>query len=160
MSKWISLIVPMVLAFPVVAAEHSDKICENAGTLIFNCKLPRSTASLCMSRTGSLTYTAQSFKGNALKLTNLGDKGTKFRFSNVAFSGGGEAHIRFQNNGYEYFLFDKTVKTNEGPDFNAGILVYRSNRRIASFTCENDASIHEDAYTQLPREQFRSIQLK
>jgi hypothetical protein len=80
-----------------------------------------------------------------------------FYFSNFSYSGGGEAHIRFSRKKYIYYLYDKTEKTDDGPRFSAGVVVYRNDKKISHKICENDASIHQTAYDEMTKEPYRNI---
>lgn len=69
------------------------------------------------------------------------------------------AHAEGMCKAGEQAVFNCKLKesTDEGPDFSAGIVVYRKSKRIADLTCNNDASIHQEAYEQMPTEAYRDI---
>jgi hypothetical protein len=56
-----------------------------------------------------------------------------------------------------YVIYDRTVKTEDGPKFSAGVTVFRAGRKVVDRSCLNDASIHSIAYNALPREEYRDI---
>lgn len=86
------------------------------------------------------------------------NKGKLFFFSSTPYAGGGEAHIRFVNAGYTYYLYDRAVKGEGGPIFSSGVAIYRDGEKISNPTCENDASIHQSAYENMTREPYLDIQ--
>jgi len=85
-----------------------------------------------------------------------------FHFSRTAYSGGGAIHIRFTNSGYEYILFDSTIRTGFGsgpnnPEFSAGVITrYRGKTSIRK--CSDDASISSEALEAIPAEEFEDIE--
>jgi len=87
-------------------------------------------------------------------------RGRVFHFSNTPYAGGGEAHIRFSVGKYTYFLYDKTIKTESGHDFSAGVVVYRDQVKVSNKVCDNDASIRENAYSNLTKEEYEDIKSK
>lgn len=151
----------------VHAAAPEPTMCRPGEKEIFSCTTKaKKTASLCASpgfsaQGGTLQYRFGTPGKAELQYpeTPQPAAGTFF-FSSTMYSGGGEAHIRFSNGGYDYLLFDRTVRTNfkgptNDPRFSAGIVV-RGPRGSKPVTrgCSNDASIKADAYEALPREEF------
>lgn len=81
-----------------------------------------------------------------------------FKFSSTAYAGGGEAHIRFENNGYTYFIYDKDIKESDGGlNSTAGIIVKKDMKTISNMQCENDATIRSEAYELMPKEDYKDI---
>lgn len=147
-----------IITLLIGMAAHAEGLCTVEETAIFNCELEKSTSSFCQSnKNGALTYRNGSFERINLKISDNGGGGNVFYFSSVPYAGGGEAHIRFSHLGFTYYLYDKTVKADEGPEFSAGIVVYNGERKISNLSCNNDASIRERAYQYITREKFRSI---
>ncbi|CAG9255541.1 conserved exported hypothetical protein [Burkholderia diffusa] len=148
-----------VLAFVSMVAAHAEGLCTTKEVAIFNCELKKTVSSLCQStENGTLTY--RNGINGKINLQISDGKGIKrgvFYFSSVPYAGGGEAHIRFSRLGYTYYLYDRTVKTDEGPTFSAGIAIYRGERKISNFICNNDASIRAGAYQSITKEDYRSI---
>lgn len=152
-------IVMMVLAghhFPQV---HAESLCADHETIIFNCKLPSKTASLCKSKNGGdVTYRYGDTSRIDLEVSDAGARrGEIFYFSSTSYAGGGEAHIRFSRARYTYYLYDKTVKADDGHDFSAGIIVFRGRAKIADHICTNMASIRDSAYVEMTREEYSDI---
>jgi hypothetical protein len=137
----------------------AEGLCIAAETTIFNCELQKSTASLCKSnQDGTLIYRNGTDGKINMQLSDVGkSKNIVFFFSNVPYAGGGEAHIRFTRSSYTYYLYDKTTKASAGPEFSAGIAIYKDRRKISDLACQNDASIRATAYKSITREPYRSI---
>jgi hypothetical protein len=153
------IILALLIAFAAMVPAHAESLCILREIVIFNCELKKSTASLCKSdENGALTYRSGSNSKVNMQLSDTGKgKGSVFFFSDAPYAGGGEAHIRFSRAAYTYYLYDKTVKTTEGPEFSAGIAIYKGQRKISNFACENDASIRAEAYKSITRESFQLI---
>ncbi|WP_126877438.1 hypothetical protein [Paraburkholderia kururiensis] len=148
-----------VITFVSAVAAHAEGLCATKETAIFNCELEKTVSSLCQStENGTLTYrNGIDGKINLQVSDNKEIKKDVFYFSNTPYAGGGEAHIRFSQLGYTYYLYDRTVKADEGPTFSTGIVIYRGKRKISNLTCNNDASIRAGAYQSITKETYRSI---
>lgn len=148
-----------ILSLAPIVAAHAEGMCTEKETVIFNCELEKTISSLCQStESGALTYR----NGNDGRIGFQISDGKRikkdvFYFSNIPYAGGGEAHIRFSRLGYTYYLYDKTIRSDEGPTFSAGIVVYRGEKKISNISCNNNASIRERAYQEITREKYRSI---
>ncbi|MGF6853908.1 hypothetical protein [Paraburkholderia sp. CI3] len=122
-----------VLIIGLVSAmgAHAEGLCTINETAIFNCELEKSVSSLCQStENGTLTYRNEvDGKINLQISDSKRKKKDVFYFSNTPYAGGGEAHIRFSRLGYTYYLYDRTIKTDEGPTFYAGIAVYKGKKK-------------------------------
>jgi hypothetical protein len=152
------LVVSTTIAAIMIPQARADGVCGDSNSLIFDCQLPGSTVVLCLSsQTGAVTYRASSSGKTDMLISSLDQKDARFLFSSAPNVGGGEAHIRFSNGEYTYILYDRTVRTVDGADSSAGVVVYRKTKKIANLICENDASIRQLAYSKLPRERFKSI---
>lgn len=152
-------IVMMVLGghhFPQV---HAESLCVDHETILFNCKLPSKTASLCKSKSeDAVTYRFGDKSRIDLEISDADVRQRKiFYFSSTSYAGGGEAHIRFSRARYTYYLYDKTVKTDGGYDFSAGIVVFRGRVKIADHICTNVGSIRGSAYVEMTREKYSDI---
>lgn len=142
------------------AGARAEGMCNVNEVAIFNCELKKNTASLCKSKDRDVvTYRNGNRKMIKLVLSDNGE-GNVFFFSNVPYAGGGESHVRFSINNYSYYLYDKTVKTDSGPIFSAGIVVYRRADKISNLLCNNNASIRQYAYQNLARDNYRNIDAK
>ena len=83
-----------------------------------------------------------------------------FHFSSTAYSGGGEAHLVFDNDGFRYVLFDRTTagdrdaKGHRAHDFSTGVLVKKDGRIVSKLICKGaDDTLRAPAY-DLPAEDF------
>ncbi|KAB0640111.1 hypothetical protein [Burkholderia stagnalis] len=157
MNVYRAVAVAILSLAPMVAA-HAEGMCTEKEVVIFNCELEKTIASLCQStESGTLTY--RNGNGGKIGLQISDSKRIKkvFYFSNIPYAGGGEAHIGFSRLGYTYYLYDKTIRSDEGSTFSAGIVVYRGEKKISNISCNNNASIRERAYQEIAREKYRSI---
>lgn len=145
-------------------------MCKAGEKEIFSCTTKaKKTASLCASadfsaKGGTLQYRFGTPAKVELQYPDTPQPAAgKFFFSSTMYSGGGEAHIRFANGGYDYILFDRTIRTNfkgptNDPAFSSGIVVRGPNGgKPSTRSCSNDASIKSDAYEALPQEQFQDL---
>ncbi|MDR6419619.1 hypothetical protein J2801_001870 [Paraburkholderia phenoliruptrix] len=148
-----------VFAIGLVVAAHAEGLCKSEEAAIFNCELPKSISSLCRSSDASVLTYRNGIKGRLnLEISDGGgERGRVFYFSNIPYSGGGEAHIRFSRSGYTYFIYDKTIKSDDGAISSAGLVVYKGDKKISNLVCGNDASIREVAYHAITKETYRSI---
>ncbi|GAA7765430.1 hypothetical protein HpMS107_37360 [Helicobacter pylori] len=106
---------------------------------------------------GLLVYRNGTREKIDMEISDGGRKNNKFYFSYRPYAGGGEAHIKFSNNGYRYYIYDKIIKADDGHDFSAGIVVYRGDKKVANLGCINNASIRQQAYSSITRESYRNI---
>lgn len=84
-----------------------------------------------------------------------------FQYSSAAYSGGGEARVRFTNAGYDYLVYTALIAGNWNADGTRdheeldGVLVRKNGRKVANIRCttspENDLYPLGDL---LPREDF------
>ncbi|WP_146010020.1 hypothetical protein [Burkholderia sp. WAC0059] len=161
MKKNITVIISLA-GLIVMSCAHAEGMCKGREAEIFTCEMERSISSLCESKdTGAFFYRNGFVNKINLDVSENGvRKGRIFYFSRALYSGGGEAHIRFSRAGYTYYLYDKTIKTDGGPTFSAGIVIYRGATEISNHVCLNNASIHRNAYSDIPKENYRSIDSK
>lgn len=156
----------MLVCMVASAAAPEEKfLCLKQEQVVFGCNLGKKVVSLCASNHSSAWNFQYRFGAPShleLQFPDIPSPAKDhFWFSSTAFSGGGSAHIRFVNAGYEYVLFDSTVRTNFGesgrhdPKFNAGIVVLQEGKTVSKRYCTNDASIHAAAYEQMLREEYQ-----
>lgn len=158
-NNWSILTLMILLA---ANADASESMCGSRESVIFNCDLGRSVASLCMSRISGLSVYR---KGTSKKLELVlnerrNGRGALFFLSNTQYAGGYESHIRFSNDNVTYILYDKSVKTDDGPEASAGIVIYEKGRKLANLVCENDASISAATYEVMRKEGYTAIKEK
>jgi hypothetical protein len=152
------IVMALVVGFDVTSVVRAEGLCIPRETVIFNCEMEKYTASLCQS-IGERTLTYRSGAGGrlAMELSDAGKKKPVFFLSSIPYAGGAENHIRFSRSSYTYYFYDKTIKTSEGPEFSAGIVIYKDQRRISDLSCRNDASIYAAGYESITKESYRSI---
>jgi len=150
-----------IMGLVSVAAAHAEGLCSTEEAAVFNCELKASVSSLCQStENGSLIYRNGVGEKINLQISDKKNKRNVFFLSNTPYSGGGETHIRFSRMGYTYYLYDKVIKVDDGPETFAGIVVYKKNKKIYSLACNNNASIRASAYQSISREKYRSIDVQ
>jgi hypothetical protein len=154
--------VALAIGLGLMTCAHAKGLCEKGEEMIFNCKLPKSDSSLCRSDSGDvLTYRNGRKRKINLEISDAGEAmGRIFYFSNTPYAGGGETHIRFTSSNYTYFIYNKTITTDDGPVFSAGVVIYQGGDQISNLVCSNNASIREDAYRAITREAYRSVGAK
>lgn len=148
----------LALGLGLAMGAHAEGLCESREAVIFNCELIKSVSSLCRSNDNHVLTYRNGSKGDLnLQISDERGGGVNFYFSSTPYSGGGESHIRFSRFHYTYYLYDKIVKSDDGPIFSAGIIIYKDDRKVANLFCKNDATIRESAYDTITRETYRSI---
>lgn len=138
---------------------YAEGLCSMDESVVFNCELDKTIASLCESKKGSdLVYRAGMTGKLDMKVSSDEPAGGGvFFFSYTPYAGGGEAHIRFSRSAYTYYLYDKTVKSDDGPISSAGIVIYKGGEEISNRVCRNDASIRKIGYESIETETFHAI---
>jgi hypothetical protein len=134
-------------------------MCSVGERVLFTCNFKSSTASLCLGADGKFTiYRKSSARKLELSIKeNHLQKVPVFWLSNTQYAGGFESHIRFFNRNVIYFLYDKSIKMDDGPRDSAGIIVLKGDKIIADFVCESNASISSAAYDVIRTEDFTDI---
>ncbi|WER48216.1 hypothetical protein CupriaWKF_25805 [Cupriavidus sp. WKF15] len=139
---------------------YADNLCKDDEAAVFNCELPQKKSSLCQARSdGALVYRSGRRGRIDIEISNR-KKIDAFRFSYTPYAGGGEAHIKFLNGDYKYYLYDKTIKIDDDHNLSAGIVIYLGDKRVANLICLNDASIKQQAYEGMTREEYRDVGAK
>jgi hypothetical protein len=162
--KFISKFVAYASVFFMFSANsYAEGMCKTGEKIIFNCQLKDEVASICLNeKIMAFVYRDGTAERLNLQVPRPGERGNAnpFYFSNVSYAGGGEAHVRFSQGGYDYYLYDKTIKSDDGPEFSSGVVVLKNNQRLANLVCNNDAAIHHEAYGKIPKEAYRDIGAK
>lgn len=118
---------------PALAFPAGKSLCEANETAVFQCTVKNKLVSLCASRDFSANKGTLQYRFGLPDKVELAYPQTPqpaqghFHFSRTAYSGGGASHIRFTNLGYEYILFESTIRTGFGsgpnnPEFSAGVI--------------------------------------
>lgn len=108
--------------------------CTPRESTIFSCAMPGGKRlAVCVTEAGVAEYR---FGRDVPELTLQG--GT---WSNVAYSGGGEAQILFSNGDTDYLVFSRVVRTNftpgepNDPAIHDGVVVLRAGEVLATLLC-------------------------
>ncbi|MBX7249536.1 MAG: hypothetical protein K1X35_10905 [Caulobacteraceae bacterium] len=141
------------------ARAPAPNLCRPGEVVRFTCKAGAKVISFCGEAAGlryrfgrpgkpELTYPAPGQAAN-------------FHYSSAAYSGGGEARVRFTNGAYEYIVYTALIAGDWNPDGTRdhdeldGVLVRKGGRNLANVRCttspENDLYVLGD---DLPREDF------
>lgn len=141
------------------ASSADNGLCSSSETVIFHCELANRTAAICQTKDSrSFIYRHARKSGIDLEVSGAGaEPKTRFYFSNTPYAGGGEAHIRFSRGKYDYYLYDRVVRHDDGPETSAGMVIYKARKRVSSLHCTNDASIHQNAYSDMETEAYEDI---
>lgn len=165
MRRALSLVV--VLTSSLALADEPLYLCKANEELIFGCEVKDKLVSVCSSKnltktTGYVQYRFGTPDNIELVYpkTEISPEG-RFFLSSTGYAGGGANMIRFNNDGYEYLIFDSMVRTHFVPDepnypeFKAGIVTRYQGKTTSSRLCEdNDASIRAVAFEVFERENF------
>lgn len=156
------LIALILLSCALPASSQAANQCSKNESVIFDCITEHSRVSLCESKKDeALVYRATSHGIIRLQVSEPSEnKGNIFFLSSTPYAGGGESHIRFTNADHTYYLYEKNVKSDDGPIFSSGIVIYHHTNRIFDLNCKNNASIHQEAYTRIAPEPYIDIQSK
>lgn len=161
---------PLSLLFIVSAcplAAETRSLCRSDEQTVFACTLTnKKHVALCASKpltptTGYVQYRYGTLRSIELEYpTKREPPHGKFFFSTVMYSGGGASTVRFQSGPYEYFVFDKVVRTNftpgepNDPAFDAGVATRQMGKSPTVRHCVDDAANSDLAYTRFDREEY------
>lgn len=162
---------PAIFAFALlsqaaVVAAPEKSLCDAGETPLFQCTIKDKQVSLCASGVnkddaGRLQYRFGTAQKIELRYpdTSQPASGTFFK-SETGYSGGGEERIRFKNGDYDYFLFERTVRTGFGngpnnPEFSAGVIT-RHGKTVSTRLCSRDGAM-KPASRLLPEEEFEYL---
>lgn len=148
------------------AAAPEKSLCHADETVLFQCTVKGKQASLCASGATKTDAGKLQYRYGADKKIELSYPDTpqpaqgKFFRSATGYSGGGEDRIRFRNGDYDYFLFERTVRTGFGngpnnPEFSGGIITRRG-KTVTTRLCTQDDPI-KDGARALPEEDFEYL---
>ena len=116
-------------------------LCAVGEQVIFHCSIGRRMVSVCGGRaTAPLAQYRFGTPGD-IELAYPGPGQSALTFAREAYSGGGALQIRFSNGGYDYAVYERTVRTGFGADgrhfprFSDGVMVRRGRRLVANLAC-------------------------
>jgi len=156
-------VLALLACHAVLAAAPEKSLCGAGETPLFQCTIKGKQVSLCSSGAskddaGKLQYRFGTAQKIELSYPDTPQPASgKFFRSETAYSGGGEERIHFKNGDYDYFLFERTVRTGFGsgpnnPEFSAGVIT-RHGKSVTTRLCSKDGAMQPAART-LPEEQF------
>jgi hypothetical protein len=117
--------------------------------VMFHCQINNEWIDLFFDNHGVAHYVHRKNGVVDLSLNNKTNEGL-FKISFQGLSGGGEAHVKFSNKSYDYYLYDITAHSGEDYTFVSGVAVLKDGVLLSNRECMNDATICSDAYEHLP----------
>lgn len=136
-------------------------LCTSSERVAFTCRAGAKIISLCASGDVLRYRFGKPGKTELTYPTGATPARSAFRFSSAAYSGGGEARVRFSNGAYDYLLYTAMIAGSWNPDGTRdhemldGVLVRKAGRKVANIRCttapENDLYPLGDMLT---REEF------
>lgn len=136
-------------------------LCTAGERVAFTCRAGAKVISFCAS--GDVLHYRFGKPGRAELSYPAGNAPARsvFRFSSAAYSGGGEARVRFTNGGYDYLVYTALIAGSWNADGTRdheeldGVLVRKGGRKVANIRCTT--SPENDLYPlgeMLPDEEF------
>ncbi len=162
-----ALLAGSLIALCLAGVSRAEGLCLAGEEPVFACTTAKAMAYVCASKPFvASTATMQYRFGRPGRIAFAypvapAPAAGHFVFSNTAYGGGGEAHLRFSNGGYDYLLYDRVVA--EDPDaagrrkhdVSTGVLVSKSGRVVSNSACiKPQDSMRGAAYQGLPGEPF------
>ena len=165
-----STLQPIILGIALIAAGNvyaasarAENLCRPDEIVLFQCKLKTRLLSLCASKDISPTAGKLQYRFGTPQKIELSYPKTpqsaagNFFISSTMYSGGDETHIRFNSNGFDYILFDKSIRTgfkgNNNPKSSSGAVIRRDGK-ISALNCLNNASMTVKVHGIMPTEEF------
>jgi hypothetical protein len=132
-------------------------LCGAGEVVIYQCGIGRQLAAVCGSRapTPHAQYRFGTPGHIALAVPGPGQSGG-LSWAREMYSGGGALQIRFSNEGYDYAIYSRTVRTGFGrdgrnnPRFSDGVMVRRGGRLISNRSCTTQTSGDAQAEDYMP----------
>lgn len=158
--------VALIFMATVAGSDAVQAECLQEEQLLFHCEVDDLSFLLCASvplsaEKGYVRYLEHGPAGLVrIYPQEMEPHARHFRFSSTAYSGGGEARIRFSDGGAEHIVFDRTIRTGftidggNDPKFDAGVVTVKQDGSQIAMQCDNPASIRAIAYDSLVRETF------
>ena len=117
----------------------AGSLCQASEVVLASCRGHGKIASICSANIGSATYRFGHPGRIELQSTGL-------HSAQRMYSGGGETQISFGRQGYEYVIFDSTIRTgfdldgHNNPAFSSGMIVQHYGKTIKAMHCEGNAA--------------------
>ena len=141
-------------------------LCSPTEEEIFVCKTAKALAYVCASKPFKPDVSVMQYRFGSPGKIQLQYPASPalaaghFRMSSTAYSGGGEGHLAFSNDGYDYILYDRTTagdwdkQGHRAHTFATGILVRKGKAIVSNIACQRaDDTLRAGAY-DLPKEDF------
>lgn len=147
------------------AATHPGSLCSTNEQVIFNCTVKHKLLSVCSKQDDRSSEYVQ-YRFGLPEKTELEYPSSKvsskkkFRLSVTSYAGGGEAHLRFDNAGYSYIVFDRSVREEGGDaEFDSGVVIIKvgTEQRSILRCDDSSATLRAPAYSLFDRENFIPI---
>lgn len=160
--------------FTVTNVSMAATLCTEEEQPLFNCMVKQRIISVCASKplTKEKGYVQYRF-GTKSKMefqfpNEPSPQGRHFQLSSTAYAGGGETHLRFINENFEYIIFERTIKGDVHEPgtrptiFTDGIMVKKTGKIVMQYRCDgsDDIGVSAIAYEVLPTEPFRHIDMQ
>ncbi len=160
------LFIVFICSSAVCHGSQQWALCEAHEKLVFGCVTGKKVASICASPdVTSTTGYVQYRYGTVGRLELVYPDHRKppkghFFFSRTDYSGGEENRIRFNNDGYDYVVFNNTVRTNfkagepNNPQESAGIFTRRTGKTSRPRKCDDFVGVGEIAVKYFDKEEY------
>lgn len=133
----------LIMSLPAPVFAGSDGI-------MFHCQIENGWVDLFLDIDGVTHYVHS--KSNVIDLALDNHLNASFfKISSTMLIGGGEAHIKFTNGHYDYYIYDITADVGEAAISKSGIAVLNGGVVLDNQVCFNNANIRGEAYQRLPR---------
>jgi hypothetical protein len=146
-------------------------LCSKNEETVFNCITGTHVASICVSITPNKDGDFMQYRFGTKASVEFQFPNSKanyenpFLLSSTSFGGGGESHLRFTNDNYEYIVYERTTKGKSDMNgirpsiFGSGIFVKKDGKRLKEYKCADaeNSGISSFVYDSLPREAFKQI---
>ena len=131
------------------ARSADGSLCSANEAILFECSVGRKSVAVCGGDLpGGRTY-ARYLYGLPGKLdmeypARTGPGHGMLTHASVGYSGGGESQIRFENRGYEYVVYSRTIRTGFGadrlhyPKHEDGLFVRRDGKMVSERQCVDE----------------------
>jgi hypothetical protein len=125
-----------------VPAAARAGLCAPDETVLFQCSLAEGKRVAVCASSAASSASYRFGKPGAVELEYPGTAGAgRLSWAQTAYSGGGEAQIRFAKDGYDYVVYSRVVRTGfapggtNDPKDEAGVLVLKGERVVANNRC-------------------------
>lgn len=141
----------------VARRQERGATCDDAESALMQCRVGSRTVSICAGVDRASQSYAQYRSGTPqnveLEYPGNSTSSAPIRWARTSYAGGGEIQYRFFNGGYEYIVYDRTVRAGVDrrgrpvPRFEAGMVVRRGGSVQSHLRCDN-ASEAGRGYTE------------